>query len=596
MLVSRPLNLRVSSIVVLALVAANLLYAVQHEMHLYTHASQDKIQYGMSAAISSLQYGLHGYLGYNKVAECLKTALDDWTDSWFDVSVDSPPTRYIWSADFAELQCSGFKYKDYLNTLITAALNIEDIEDAGTHTLEGTEPGIVDYYKLSFIVFGYRYQSFLYFYFLILVTQSVLFLYQFRRDNLIVALLVLFLLAHYMTLTALQFPGEQLKTPDNPRFLPVLAILPVAHICILTLQGYKPTMFRVLGALAQTVQLPLIMHARNSAQWALFPVIAVTGLMLYHWVRCLKVLAKQTRDKTLELKIQPIDLRAQLWPPVIALGIVLAGQGIYRARLSPVYMKDSNIAGHVLWHPIFVGLALHPVIQHEYTGQIPNFKSDHLWSPNKSFIKNLKNFFFSRASDPGHYSDNLSHFALYKEYKRLGKSLNNIYGENYSFGVEGMRMDPKQLNYRIFEHELRNIVIEVVLKHPVQVLEQIFIYKPAQFTWYYLTCYIPFKYECAFWGGRNNNLIAPYSLLLIFSVITYTVALIWNMPSLGPVPGFLLLLLGSALIPTLVIFPEPWLIGDAVLVLTLCQLFIVLLVIRAIVKSILLVINQQKQI
>ena len=133
MLLSRPLNLRISSMVVLALVAANLLFAIQHQMHLHIHASGDKIQHGMSAAISSLQYGLHGYLGYNKVAECLKPWLDESTDNWFDVSAGSPPTRYIWTTNFAGIKCSG-----YLNTLITGALKLEAIVDTETHILEAT--------------------------------------------------------------------------------------------------------------------------------------------------------------------------------------------------------------------------------------------------------------------------------------------------------------------------------------------------------------------------------------------------------------------------------------------------------------------------
>ena len=582
------LKLRASRIIVLALISANFLYAIQHEMHLFTYASRDKIQYGISAAISSLNYGLRGYLGYNKVSECINPAPDDHTRGWISVNTGLPPTRYIWSGNFAGGDCAG-----YLNSLITGALNIQDVAAIGIHTLEGTEPGVVDYYKLSFILFGYQYQSFLYFYFLILTTQSLLFLYQFRRDSLLVTLLVLFLLAHYMTLTALQFPGDQLKTPDNPRFLPVLAILPVAHICMLTLQKYKPSVISVLAAVTQAAQLPLITHSRNSALWTLFPITAVTGFAIYHWVRSLRrVPTKNGHSETTEPQIQPIGIRPRLWPTFIALGILFAGQGIYRARLSPVYLEENNVSGHTFWHPLFVGLALHPAILHEYTGQIPNSIKDNLWSSNESFVGNLKNFFFSRASDPGHISDHFSYLAIIKDYQRRGKSPKLIFGENYSLSEDGVAFKPNEVNFRSFDRELQNIVMDVIRKHPVQVLEQIFVYKPAQFTWYYLTCYIPFKYECAFWGGRNTNLITSYSLLLIFLVVSFSVALLWNVPFLGPVPWFLVLLLGSAMIPTLAIFPEPWLIGDAVLVLTLCQLFVVLLVVRAVLKSILLVIKQ----
>ena len=125
--------------------------------------------------------------------------------------------------------------------------------------------------------------------------------------------------------------------------------------------------------------------------------------------------------------------------------------------------------------------------------------------------------------------------------------------------------------------------MDVVLKHPTLVLEQVFIAKPVLFTWYYLTCYVPFRYECAFWGGRKTHLTEPLSLSVIFISLAFAVTVARKSPdaSVFGAFGILLLSFGCALIPTLLAYPEPWLIGDAVVALTMCQLFLVFLFLRA---------------
>ena len=53
----------VSGVVVVMLVAANFVFAIRSEMHLFTHEVRNQMHGSISIAISGLQYGLPGYLG-----------------------------------------------------------------------------------------------------------------------------------------------------------------------------------------------------------------------------------------------------------------------------------------------------------------------------------------------------------------------------------------------------------------------------------------------------------------------------------------------------------------------------------------------------
>ena len=181
---------------------------------------------------------------------------------------------------------SWFSVVGNLNLYITNALKLQTVARDGTHTLSShITPGLVDYYSLSFLLFGYQFQSLLYFYFLLLAIQCLIFFVQFRDADHISAMLILFLVAHYMTLTALRFPSNQLDAPNNYRFLPVLAILPILHICLLSLYQRKVNTPVVLGAVAQALLLAFIIQCRSSAYWVLVAIACVAAWPLYSQAR-----------------------------------------------------------------------------------------------------------------------------------------------------------------------------------------------------------------------------------------------------------------------------------------------------------------------
>ena len=478
-----------------------------------------------------------------------------------------------------------FKFPS-LNQVILQALKLQNVARDGAHTLRGQfSPGLVDYYSLSFLLFGYQFQSLLYFYFLLLAIQGLIFFVQFRDADHIITMQILFLIAHYMTLTALRFPGHQLDAPNNYRFLPVLAILPMLHLCLLSLYQRKVNTPVVLGAIAQALLLAFIIQCRTSAYWVLVPVACVAVWPTY-------LQARRRKSQVLAINNAPPaphwllhSFATSWWPVLLVFAMVFSMGSFYRSQLAAVYLEDPNAAAHPFWHNVFMGLALQPDIRLEYTGMVPDDISDRSKKEN-SIISKLKSFYFKYTYE-GHASDQFSFVAVAKRYAILGKDPKSVFGASARINKDGVAFDWGEAQASVYDREVGKLVWEVVLKYPGVVLEQVFIAKPVLFSWYYLTCYIPFKYECAFWGGRNNHLTEPLALLVIFTGLAYALLLARKNPgaSVHGVLGLVLLSFGCSLIPSLLIYPEPWIIGDAVVALTLCQLFLVFLFFRIILNK-----------
>ena len=558
----------VSGVVVAILVAANFVFAIRSEMHLFTHEVRNQMHGSISIAISGLQYGLPGYLGYNAVKNAIEVGFDEHTDPWFPVVI-------------------------HINPLITNAMAIENVAQGGVHTLLAQEPGMVDFYKLSFLLFGFRYQSFLYFYFLILAVECLLFFLQFRKDGLLIALVVIFLTAHYITLTGIRFAGSQLDAPTNNRFLPVLAILPMLHICTVALQRKRVAALGALGLLAQSVLAAFIWQCRNTGLWVLFLAGAVAVYLAFNWALDIRRGRPKSSGKNSALRRRSVDLLVRTWPILLVfVSFVFAGW-IYRVRLSDLYFSEKNSSKHTMWHNVFVGLALHPEIRSAYGLEKSLLDAPPLYGGSNSIVSKLKKFFFYYIFE-GHVSDNFTYASIARKYERSGRSPSIVFGPNYR-NVDGEPIIGKfeEFNLRIMEQEAFELVKEVVIQHPRAVLEQVFWGKPILFSWYYLTCYLPFKYECGFWGGTNLTLTEPLSLLMIMISVVFICVLARQAPKGDVVRCSVLIFVTfmCSAIPILVGYPEPWLMGDAVLCLTMLELMIVVVAVRSILARVSTMIN-----
>ncbi len=80
----------VSGVVVVLPVAANFVLAIRREMHLFTSYVRNQMHWSCSIAISSLNYGLPGYLGHNAVKNATAPHFDEHTDP--ELYGDTHPT------------------------------------------------------------------------------------------------------------------------------------------------------------------------------------------------------------------------------------------------------------------------------------------------------------------------------------------------------------------------------------------------------------------------------------------------------------------------------------------------------------------------
>ena len=553
----------VSGVVVAILVVANLVYAIRREMHLFTHEVRNQMHGSLSIAISSLQYGLPGYLGYNAVKNIIEPGFDQHTDPWFPVDTN-------------------------LNPLINSALAIENVGQAGIHTLHAQEPGMVDFYKLAFLLFGFRYESFLYCYFFLLAIGCCLYFFQFRNDATQLSLMAMFLLAHYVVLTGIRFPGGQLDAPTNNRFLPVLAILPMLHICTVALQRSRVSSYGALVLLIQSLLAAFIWQCRNTALWILFLAGAVAVYSAFSWALNIRRERPQYSAQNSTLRWRWVDLLMRTWPILLVFGSFLFTWGIYRMRLSDLYFNEKNSAGHTMWQPMFQGLALHPEIREAYSLSKSQLGDPPTYGDSDSIVSKLKRVYFFYASE-GHVNDQDTFKTIARRYEQSGRSPSIVFGPNYR-NVDGEPVvgDFVEFNFRIMEQEAFELVKEVVVQHPRAVLEQVFVAKPILFSWYYLTCYLPFKYECAFWGGTNLTLTEPLSLLMITASTVFIGLLASQAPKVDVIRllGLVFVTFMCSLIPILVGYPEPWLMGDVVLCLTILELIVVVLALRPIVSRV----------
>src|SRR5205814_429047 len=106
--------------------------------------------------------------------------------------------------------------------------------------VQAEDLGMVDYYKLSFRLFGFTIEGFYYTYWLLLAVSAALFIICFWRSPAFLLTLNVLLMAHFLAITyvVLGFPDAPpllIGNVHDGRFLSVLGIIPALHLMLLFL-------------------------------------------------------------------------------------------------------------------------------------------------------------------------------------------------------------------------------------------------------------------------------------------------------------------------------------------------------------------------
>jgi hypothetical protein len=212
----------------------------------------------------------------------------------------------------------------------------------------GDDLGLVDYARLSFLLFGYRVQSLFLTYFLILGASAATFLYAFRFQPALLMLLVVTCVAQIPMFSSILFDRGIVGSVVDPRLLSVLAIIPGLHLSCLMLKRSRPSPCNIVLAAIQSLVLVFAIWIRSSAVWVAVGVALLAALVSIHAL--------------FNRRFNPV----QVWSLGVLLGVLVLHAVWVSAALHPIYKDKGEISHHVFWHAVFHQLQIHPHWEEKY--------------------------------------------------------------------------------------------------------------------------------------------------------------------------------------------------------------------------------------
>lgn len=317
------MRLRVKSIILVLMILIVLVYALLEIRPSKTNPrvpAWHGVLQCMSIAISDLKYGLEGNVGYRKVYNIIYPSLERG-DAGIPIET--------------------------MNKAINKTLSIEDVSASGIHYIigTGTANGMIDFMKLSFILFGFQAESFFYLYMVLLIIPVLLFIISFRNNLHYLFIGFLFLICYQLIAST---SIVKFETILHVRFIALLTILPTIHLALLVMDKHKFALFTLIGALIQASILLFSFYIRSHSRYQ-FMFLASLPIFLFIY--------NKIRFKT-KVKLN------QFWP----LAVVLASFLLFQMYLS--FIRDSSItdkeSAYPVWHQTYIGLAGHPQAKEKY--------------------------------------------------------------------------------------------------------------------------------------------------------------------------------------------------------------------------------------
>ena len=323
---------------IIGVLISTFVYSLQKGMHHTVTKGYHTLS--IAIAISHLKYGLTGFRGYQKIYVTLK-------DNGMPGA--SPEVLAKYKMSVYEV----FTNAEILNNAIKMALNIDDVSHTSRISLEREDLGIVIYQELSFRIFGYQVESFLYlYYFLLSVSVLIFLLTYFKRIDLL-NILLLFVCGHYVIVAIAPLVEHlRLQTVHADRFLPVLGIMPTLYLTILVLGKTRFTLAKVFGVTIQALIIILVINVRTGAQWQIMFLISAIALTII-WYS----LHKQEIAKYVLCKLN-------IWVPTVVLLCFI----LFKMYMlfSVHYSYNEVTSKHLFWHQMIGGLAAHPDSKSKY--------------------------------------------------------------------------------------------------------------------------------------------------------------------------------------------------------------------------------------
>jgi hypothetical protein len=368
-----------------------------------------RMLFAIGAAVSDEVHGKHGYV--------------------IDNVVDSALTNGGLTADPNILASLGTSFPENLqNPVLLDSTLHQAMKSPNTvsavRSASADDPGMVDFVRLGFDLFGYRLLSLYLTYVLLFVIPFWAFWQAFRNEPSSIAILAIAAVAHLAILASdfFDLTGTTLGSVTNPRFLSILGVIPALHIALAMLHRHPPSPQNVALVGVQACLLVFALWIRASAVWMPFGLILLgCGIAL----------------RSLRLR-QPAELRF-LWGFGILIGVWMVHSLYVAQALNPVYSDKGAPGYHTVWHSIYYSLQFHPDWGAKYGPTHDNVRGDELpWVAAKNYIARHP------PADPA---------SLYQD----------------THGT---------LKFTAMETYVRKAFFELLANDPLFVLETFFIYKP----------------------------------------------------------------------------------------------------------------------
>jgi hypothetical protein len=249
-----------------------------------------------------------------------------------------------------------FQGQGSLGSLINDSLN-KKVTQRSNYYWVADDKGFGDFVIASFKLFGPKVSSMYLMWFVCLLLTTALFLLSFRNRLWCTSLLGMTLVGIYTAISTLPLADEanflnfqsaiSISTVSiyEPRFLDVLAMIPVIHICLFALlRNLSVGRWQVATLLCQVGFFFFLYHARSSLGWQLVAMISFLSLVvIYRIIRRIK-----GRAKTLKCFI----------PPALVFTFLAAGLGGLTAykhiTYNPRYFQDMGV--RTFWHNALMGI------------------------------------------------------------------------------------------------------------------------------------------------------------------------------------------------------------------------------------------------
>ena len=229
--------------------------------------------------------------------------------------------------------------------------------------LGADDVGYVDFAKLAFYLFGLHIRAFYYLFFLIYGLSLLVGLTERHRDLmgqviLLSAAGLVYFSCYYSNFLLLAEPrgsGNML----NPRFMPVLALIPGIHLLLMLVDKAAPNWWRAAIVVFQSGVIFFAIHIRASAIWWI-PVLLLAAVVLF------LLTLKGGKGRPEGWRAAAYRGLVVQWPAWVAIAVILASLKLVVWSLHPVYREGGWLSSHALWHSIYYSLQFHPGYVEKY--------------------------------------------------------------------------------------------------------------------------------------------------------------------------------------------------------------------------------------